>query len=101
MTQVAWSTLPPEVATQAAAHDLGGYRQAFEPSKRLRMIVPLVVLVVIFGSVAAIGAAGASSDQRGVGAVFAVVDAALLVAIVWLLLTGPIGSANARARKFY
>jgi hypothetical protein len=101
MTQVAWNLVPPEVASQAAAHDLGAYRQAFDPAKRLRLIIPLAVLAVIFGLIAATGLAGSSSSQTSMGTATGIVVLALLVTIAWMVLTGPIGSATARARKFY
>jgi hypothetical protein len=92
--------LPPEVARLAASHAMGEFRQAFPPSKRLRLIVPLIVLALIFGGLGIAGAASAGSPAGAIA--FALGFAGIpLALLLWALFTSPLVSGAARRRVVY
>jgi hypothetical protein len=88
------------VAQLATSHGLGEFRQAFPPSKKLRLIIPLVILALIFGG---LGIAGASSAGSPAGKIaFALGFAGIpLALLVWALATSPLASRAARRRVLY
>jgi len=101
MTQLAPPALPPDKATVALAHDLGAHRNTFAPNKRLRIIIPFALLVVLFVIITAVLAPAAGSNWLVLAVMFGSFVALFLAGLVYGLVTSPLVSARVRARKIY
>ena len=101
MTQLAPVTVPPDVATLALAHDLGAHHDTFPPNKRLRIIIPFAILVVLFLLMTAVLAPAAGSNWLVLAVMFGFFVALFLAGLVYGLVTSPLVSARVRARKTY
>lgn len=91
--------VPPEVAQLAATHGLGEFRDAFPPSKRLRVIVPFAIVALIFSGLGLVGVVNADNTNE-------LVTGLAIAGIPWLLIlallaTSPVLSRAARKRVIY
>jgi len=93
------SQVPPEVAQLAATHSLGEFRDAFPPSKRLRIIIPAAILTLIFSGLGLVGAVNA--DNTGELVTGLAIVAIPLLLLLALVATTPLLSKAARKRAIY
>lgn len=92
-TQIDSATVPADVASAAAARNLGGHRESYPNRTSKLLLFAFGTFVVIFGAIAVLaGAAGAAVPSLVTGAI----AAPFLAAFLWVLLRGPAVSKAAR-----
>lgn len=90
--------VPPEVSQLAITHQLGAHRLTLPAAKRLRLILAVGILGLIFGLFGVVIAISEQGITRTLAWAF---SAVLVILVGWAVSTSPIVSKAARARQFY